>query len=90
MEKTVLRRCHRLATVPGPFQRLRFSRPILASWPMRRIPVQEIEIELGIGETVQIGDHVYIVLDIEKDEVCFRLVPIEEFSQAPATAPPGK
>lgn len=52
--------------------------------------MQEIEIELGIGDMVQIGDHVYIVLDIEHGEVCFRVAPVEEFLLAPVAAPPGK
>lgn len=57
---------------------------------LRRIRVQEIELELGIGDVVQIGELVCIVLDIENGEVCFRIAPVEELTMAPTAAPPGK
>lgn len=52
--------------------------------------MQEIELELGIGDVVQIGELVCIVLDIENGEVCFRIAPVEELTMAPTAAPPGK
>jgi hypothetical protein len=52
--------------------------------------VQEIEIELGIGDMVQIGDYCYIVLDIENGEICFRVAPAEDFAFTPSGSPPGK
>lgn len=35
--------------------------------------MQHIEIELGIGDVVQIGDSIYTVIDIENGEVTFRI-----------------
>lgn len=52
--------------------------------------MQEIELELGIGDMVQIGENYYIVLDIDNGEVCFRVAPVEDFELVPATPPPGK
>jgi hypothetical protein len=44
-----------------------------ASRTLRSIPVQHIEIELGIGDVVQIGENIYTVIDIENGEVTFRI-----------------
>ncbi len=35
--------------------------------------MQHIEIELGIGDVVQIGENIYTVIDIENGEVTFRI-----------------
>lgn len=52
--------------------------------------MREIELDLDIGDVVQIGDHVYTVIDIENGEVCFRIDPVDEFLPAYETARPGK
>ncbi|MBA3314172.1 MAG: hypothetical protein H0T47_12920 [Planctomycetaceae bacterium] len=39
--------------------------------------MQHIEIELGIGDVVQIGESFYTVLDIEHGEVTFRVDPAD-------------
>jgi hypothetical protein len=40
--------------------------------------VQEQEIELSIGDSIQIGQHTVTVIDIEGTEVCFRIEHEEE------------
>jgi hypothetical protein len=62
----------------------------LASRPEAEKPVQEFEIELGIGDTLRIGDSIYTVIDIENGEVCFRIDPADEFAPALETVRPGK
>ena len=52
--------------------------------------MQEIEIELGVGDVVQIGDELVTILDIEHGEVFLRIDPVEEPLAAGAAAPPGK
>ena len=52
--------------------------------------MQEFEIELEIGDVIQIGDEVFTVIDIDNDEVCLRIEPVEDFSALPACVPPGK
>jgi hypothetical protein len=50
--------------------------------------VQEIEIELGIGDAVQVGESLYTVVDIENGEVCFRIDPADRY--LPQAIPPAK
>ena len=42
--------------------------------------MEEHEIELAVGETVVVGDRMYTVLDVEGDEVTFRVerIPVDE------------
>jgi len=35
--------------------------------------VQEVSLELSIGDAVQIGNQILIVVDINDDEICFDL-----------------
>ena|GEM_PF-3333320 len=35
--------------------------------------MQEFEMELAVGDTVQIGEHLFTVVDIDGDEVSFRI-----------------
>ncbi len=58
-----------------PFRLPRFARSGITS--ARRVLVQHIEIELGIGDVVQIGESFYTVLDIEHGEVTFRVDPAD-------------
>ena len=44
--------------------------------------MQHFEIELGIGDVVQIGDSIYTVIDIENGEVTFRIDVAEDFCEA--------
>lgn len=44
--------------------------------------MRHIEIELGIGDVVQIGDRVYTVIDIENGEVTFRIDAAEDHCEA--------
>jgi hypothetical protein len=56
--------------------------------------VHEQEIELSIGEVVQIGDYVVTVVDIDGPEVSVRIDPVESdelvLSGQDRKAPPGK
>ena len=77
--------------------RLLFSRPFggrvsrgRMSRPPRSVPVQHFEIELGIGDVVQIGDAIYTVIDIEGGEVTFRIDSPEPVSETFAAARAAK
>lgn len=50
--------------------------------------MQEIEIELGIGDVVQVGETLYTVVDVENGEVCIRIDPADDCFAA--TVPPAK
>jgi len=52
--------------------------------------VQHIEIELGIGDVVQIGDRIYTVIDIENGEVTFRIDIGEDLGEAASTSRAAK
>ena len=52
--------------------------------------MQEVEIELGVGDVIRIGDRYFTVIDIDHGEVCFRVDPADEFALLPVAAPPGK
>jgi len=41
--------------------------------------VRQFEIELGIGDSIRIGDDVYTVVDIENGEVGFRIDSADDF-----------
>jgi hypothetical protein len=77
---------------------LLFSRPfslpaVRAGWAsrtLRSIPVQHIEIELGIGDVVQIGENIYTVIDIENGEVTFRIDVAEDFCESAITSRTAK
>jgi hypothetical protein len=44
--------------------------------------VRHIEIELAIGDVVQIGDSIYTVIDVEDGEVTFRIDAPEDHCEA--------
>lgn len=52
--------------------------------------MQHIEIELGIGDVVQIGDSIYTVIDIENGEVTFRIDIAEDPCEVAAAARSAK
>lgn len=43
--------------------------------------MQEQEIELSIGDSLQIGEHTMTIVDIEGDKVTFRVDHEEDFHQ---------
>ncbi len=51
--------------------------------------MREIEVELRIGDSLLIGDDWLTVVDVEGDEVCFR-VDSAAYATTAAVAPPGK
>ena len=66
----------RIARVPVPSGRgLRDRQPSTT----RRDLVQEVEIELRIGEMVEIDGRIYTVIDIHNGEVSFRVDSVEYF-----------
>ena len=52
--------------------------------------MQEIVIELGVGDVIQVGDELFTIVDIEDGEVSIRIDPVDDFAAIPASAPPGK
>jgi hypothetical protein len=78
----------RVAILP-PLFAARGSRGV-ASRTLRSIPVRHIEIELGIGDVVQIGENIYTVIDIENGEVTFRIDVAEDFCEPAITSRTAK
>jgi len=46
--------------------------------------VQEVSLELSIGDAVQIGDRILIVVDINDDEICLDLNEVNDDQSAGA------
>lgn len=79
-----------VARVPDPFGDRRSRGRRNRFGPVRRNSVQEVEIELHLGETIQVGDNFYTVIDIDGGEVNIRVDSFEEFTELPAVMPPAK
>lgn len=45
---------------------------------MREQDVQELDVELQVGDTLRIGEYLITVVDTDSDEVTFRIDPFEE------------
>lgn len=53
--------------------------------------MQQIEMELTVGQTIRIGNQIITVIDIEESEVSLRVDPIEaSFPDASEAGPPKK
>lgn len=50
----------------------------ISSYDTRNHHMHEQEVELGIGDVVRIGDHLLTVIDVEGDDVSFRIDLITE------------
>ena len=52
--------------------------------------MREIEVELGIGDVLLVGDRLMTVVDIDGDEVCLRFDAADDPALALTGPPPAK
>ncbi len=57
---------------------------------LRRQRVAQLEMDLAAGDSFRIGQHLVTVLDVDEDQVTFRIVNLETGELQIQTSPPGK